>query len=374
MERRDFHSRSPGMLIKNALGQLTYVPKPLPPSYRVSAETHKRVNEVSTLLGRLDGMARSLPDPKILIRSFIRREAQLSSYIENTYASYDELGSADRANVEDVAAEVRETLNAERAITAGVEAVFVKHQPVSLAMIRAMHELLLAGVRGHETRGRFRKRQVYIGSSTAGVAGARYVPPPPTHVDELMRQLLSYIRADDGFPVLVRLAMQHYQFEAIHPFEDGNGRLGRILILLGLCQHQLLSVPVLNPSLYFERSRRDYYDGLLAVSTHGDWAGWVDYFIEGLRIAATESAEKLNELRELRGRYHNVVRTARNSAAMLNLVDQLFVTPSVTIPQTAQIMKVTWPTARAAIDKLVSLHILREKSAVRPSVYVADEI
>ncbi len=375
MDRCEFTSDSPGELIANTFGGLTFVPNPLPPTLQISAAAHKRVGEVSTLLGRLDGIARTLPDPAILIRSFVRREAQLSSYIENTYAGYDEVATADRQDSAAAMPEpIRETLNAERAILAGVDAVFEKKQPVTLALIRGMHSVLLSSVRGHESRGRFRTKQVYIGNAAAGVEGARFVPPPSTSVDELMRQLQGYMHAEDDLSPLVRLALLHYQFECIHPFEDGNGRLGRILILLGLCQHGILSVPLLNASLHFERNRKTYYDALLDVSTRGRWSAWITFFVEGLGVAAEESIGKLDELRTLQSGYHARIRSGRNSASMLNLVDQLFITPVLTIPQAQEIMGVSWPTAKSAIAKLLVAKIVRADESTSPTRYIADTI
>lgn len=375
MRRDDFTLESPGELIFNVSGGLTFVPHPLPPALQLSTAIYKRVGDVSTLLGRLDGIARTLPDPTILIRSFVRREAQLSSYIENTYAGYGEVASADRQDpTQSMPEPVRETLNAERAILAGVDAVFKKNQPITLSLIRGMHSVLLSNVRGHETRGSFRTKQVYIGNPASGVEGARFVPAPSASVEELMRQLQTYMQSDDDLPPLVRLAMLHYQFECIHPFEDGNGRLGRILILLGLCQHQILSVPLLNASVYFERNRRAYYDALLEVSTHGRWSAWIAFFVQGLGVAAQESIDKLDELRSLQTLYHERMRSGRNSASMLNLVDQLFVTPILTIPQAKEIMGVSWPTAKSAMTKLLNAKIVRADASASPTRYVADTI
>lgn len=173
---------------------------------------------------------------------------------------------------------------------------------------------------------------------------------------------------------LVRLALLHYQFETIHPFEDGNGRLGRILTLLGLCSFGLLRLPLLNASLHFERNRQQYYDGLLRVSTHGDWLGWVRFFLEGLRVAAIESAQKLGELLALQREYHNLLRSARNSALLLTLVDQLFIMPVITVNEAAEIMGVTHAAASTSVQKLIEAGILRIRRPGKPALYVADTI
>lgn len=365
----------PGELLKNLDGRLTFVPEALPPKLRLSPGDYNRVSEVSNLLGRLDGIARTLPDPTILIRSFVRREAQLSSYIENTFARFDEIAFADREEGRPTSGgQVIETLNAERAILVGVEAVFKRRQPVTNSLIRQMHEVLLTGVRGHDTRGRFREVQVYIGNHHLGIDGARFVPAPPHMIAELMEQFETYLTGSDELPALLQIGLLHYQFESIHPFEDGNGRLGRILVLLGLCRHELLSVPLLNASLHFERNRQAYYDALLRVSTHGDWAGWLSFFLEGLRVAVIESMQKLTELLSLQREYHNLIRTARNSSILLTLVDNLFISPVVTIPQAAELMGVSWPAANTSVQKLVNAGILRPRPSGKTTRYVADTV
>jgi Fic family protein len=269
---------------------------------------------------------------------------------------------------------VRETFNAERAINAGIAAVFEQGRPVDLQLIRRMHGLLLTGVRGHGSRGEFRTIQVYIGRSRE-VAEARFAPPPAHLLDELMGQFASYLAAPDDLPPAVRLALIHYQFETLHPFEDGNGRLGRILILLGLCQHDVLTVPVFNVSLHFERNREQYYDSFLRVSTHGDWAGWVTFFLEGLRVAAAESMQKLDELATLRTTYYQRLQAARNSALLLKLVDQLFIQPVMRVSNAATTMGVTYPAAQKSLQKLVDAGILVEvKPRQTPTRFVARGI
>ncbi|MGH7215134.1 MAG: Fic family protein, partial [Tepidisphaeraceae bacterium] len=349
---------------------------PLPPLLTVPPALLKRISEVDNMLGRLDGKAQALPDRRILIRSFVRREAQLSSYIENTYARYDEVAAAEqRDRGEQIDEPVRETLNAEHAINAGVQAVFERGQPVTLALIKQMHGVLLRGVRGHGTRGRFRDVQVFIGKQHEHVDRARFVPAPAHAVEELMEQFGRYLSGADDLPAVVQIALLHYQFEAIHPFEDGNGRLGRILILLGLCQHRLLSVPLLNASLHFERNRQEYYDGLLRVSTHGGWESWLTFFVEGLRVAASESAQKLSELTNLQQEYRQRLSSARNSALLLKLVDNLFIEPVVSVTDAARLMGVTYGAAKSSVSKLIDAGILAPvKRSTMPATFIAKAI
>lgn len=376
MREAEFTSQMPGSFVRNLQGTLTFAPLPLPPALALPNSLLRQISVVDNTLGRLDGTAKALPDRKILVRSFVRREAQLSSYIENTYARYEDVAEAESGMLgrDEVAEPVRETLNAERAINAGIEAVFEQGRPVNLQLIRKMHGFLLEGVRGDKSRGRFRDVQVYIGSSR-NVNDARFVPPPPHLLDELMDQFSSYLEQTQDLPPAVRLALLHYQFETIHPFEDGNGRLGRILILLGLCQHQILTVPLFNASLHFERNRQQYYDSLLRVSTHGEWIGWISFFVEGLRVAAVESLEKLDELAQLRRTYHQRLQSARNSALLLKLVDQLFIRPVIRVSDAAKIMDVTYPPALSSIQKLIRAKILTEvKPRTMPARFIAKGI
>lgn len=376
MDARQFRKNSPGELVSAAHDKkiLAFVPNRLPPTIQLTSELFSATSEAANALGRLQGAANALPEPMILIRSFIRREAQLSSYIENTFARYEEVAAAEQKDDSAENGDTREVLNAERAIEAGVDAVFRKNYPINNQLLRRMHEILLAGVRGQPCAGAFRNKQVYIGRQEDGVSHARFVPPPPYLLNELMQDFEAYIRSENSLPSLVQIAIVHYQFETIHPFEDGNGRLGRILILLGLCQHKLLTLPIMNASLHFERNKQRYYDSLLRVSTDGDWHGWILFFLRGLFAATNESIAKLRELTELQRRYHDQVQAARNSSLLLRLVDNLFIRPVVTISQAGEIMGVTYQAAQSSVRKLVGMRILQPLEAALPAKFVAKEI
>jgi Fic family protein len=378
MDAKQFKKSLPGKLVHGLSGEgglLAFVPDNLPPEITLTNELFIITSDVANALGRLQGIAGALPDSKILIRSFVRREAQLSSYIENTFARYEEIAAAEQnAGRRIESDDVLETLNAERAIEAGVEAVFKNGYPVTDALLRQMHGVLLKQVRGEECAGEFRDKQVYIGKEHQGVGHARFVPPPPHLLNDLMQKFEGYVRGNNSLPALIQIALIHYQFETIHPFEDGNGRLGRILILLGLCQHKLLNVPLINASLYFERNKQEYYDALLKVSTSGDWSQWLLFFLEGLRVAAVESMQKLMELTDLQQRYHARLQSARNSSLLLKLVDNLFIRPVITISQAAEIMDVTYQAAQNSVQKLVDAKILQSRHTRSPARFVAEEI
>ena len=382
MNAKRFTRQAPGKLVKamalseDDRGVLAFVPDLLPPTIPLTNDLFNATSRVANALGRLQGIASGLPDPKILIRSFVRREAQLSSYIENTFARYEEVAAAAHSerSRRSASSDARETLNAQRAIEVGVEAVFDRGYPISNNLLRQMHGVLLTGVRGEECAGHFRAKQVYIGNEDDGVGEARFVPPPPHLLNDMMGNFESYVRDPQALPALVQIALTHYQFETIHPFEDSNGRLGRILILLGLCQHGLLTLPLINASLYFERRKQQYYDALLRVSTHGDWNGWLTFFFQGLFVAATESVQKLDELLGLQRKYHDRLRSARNTALLLTLADNLFVEPVVTISDAARIMNVTYQAAQNSVQKLVRAEILVQRLDAVPATFVAEEI
>lgn len=360
MRADEFAPDAPGRLVETG-GLPAFIPDELPPDIELPVHLFQLAAEVSGEIGRLDGTARALPDRTLLIRSFIRREAQLSSYIEGTFADYGEVAGADAAEEkrQRVAYRVRETLNAERAITAGIRAVSEQGMPITLALIRQLHEILLEDVEGHDCRGRYRKVQVYIGNRALGPDYARFVPPPPTFVPELMEQHHQYLTNDDGMPIPIRLALLHYHFETIHPFDDGNGRLGRTLILMAMCQTGLLTVPVFNPSLTLERHRDTYYDSLLGISTRGRWLEWIEFFLRSLRDAAVESAAKVREVLVLAANYQEIVRDLKMSAAAAHTVERLLIDPIVTVQQVTRWTGETAPTARKNLNKLVDAGILR---------------
>jgi Fic family protein len=371
-----FSAAAPGKLVHNLEGRLAFVPDPLPPALVASWKLATVVDEATRALARLDGLARALPDPELLIRTFVRREAVLTSYIENTYADVDEVGRFEHdPSVATEGSDHAEVYNAELAIRHGLAALRDGRR-LSLGLIREMHALLLRGVRGHDAdRGRFRERQVYIGDASLGIDAARFVPPPPLIVPELMEQLGGYLLGRDDLPVVVRAALVHYQFECVHPFLDGNGRIGRAWILLQLCAEGALQTPVLNPSLYFESFRREYYDGLSGVSERGDWGPWIRLFANGMRESADDATARVRRLVELRAEYHERARSARGGVQTLRVIDELFVSPRVSLNQVADTLKIGFTSAKKQVLKLLSLHILRETTGKkRNREFLADEI
>jgi Fic family protein len=361
--------------IKNSEGCWSFVPAKLPPTVQASWELARETSEADRKLSELAGTARTLPNPHLLIGPFSRREAVLSSKIEGTVASlsdlmsYEALGSrgTDRADV-------REVANYVAALEYGLQRV--ADIPVSLRLMRELHERLMRGVRGGElTPGEFRKRQNWIGDPGCKIADATYVPPPPSEMMAALDQFEKYMHLPSDLPPLVRMAMLHYQFEAIHPFIDGNGRIGRLLISLMLVTDGLLPQPLLYLSAFFERHRSDYYRLLLDVSQRGNWTEWIIFFLRGVAEQAEDAIVRANKLQKLSSEYRDQLQTARAAAALLKLADRLFKTPIITVQAAMKILGQSQPSAQHNIDRLVEAGILEEVTGrQRNRIYVANRI
>ena len=380
MQETDFADVKPGRLVPIGGGALAFVPDPMPAELHLGAASVRLLSEADYALGRLAGASGRLLNPYLIGQPLLRREAILSSRIEGTYTTPEQLvlleAGAARVGTDAKAAEdTQEVLNYVRAMEHGLR--LLQKLPVSLRLVREVHKVLLDGVRGGQDRpGQFRTEQNYIGSQHAPIAEARFVPPPvPDMYEALDRWEKDLHVRPDPLPLLVRLAVAHYQFEAIHPFRDGNGRMGRLLIPLLLCEHQRLPDPLLYMSAYFDRNRQQYMDRLLAVSTHAAWEGWIAFFLEGVAQCARESLAFADQLLALRDRYHDLVRTARSSGLLAKLIDELFRVPSITIGRATELLQVTPASASYNLKKLAAHGIVTEVSGrTRDQFYVAREI
>ena len=334
----------------------------------------RRLSTADRALGQLNGIARALPNPRLLIRSFIRREAVLSSRIEGTVASLSDLYLFEmNPEQEQRTPDVREVSNYVRALDHGIERL--KHAPFSLAVVKELHAILLEGVRGSDkSPGAFRKRQNFI-SPTDRIQDASYIPPPHELVLERLERLEAFANGPSELPLLVRLAMIHYQFEAIHPFEDGNGRVGRLLISILLERERALPHPVLYLSAFFEKHQRAYYNMLLKVSQEGDWNAWIGFFLRGVADQSVDAVERSQSLFALRDRWMACCQKARASALLLKLIDMLFVNPYLDAAHASDELGVRHQSAQNNIDQLVSQGILEEITGQRRNrVYAAREI
>lgn len=360
MQPTDFTGDSSGKVAKTPQGYWAYIPSPLPPTLTLSWELVQQNSEADRALSELAGVARTLPNPHLLIGPFMRREAVLSSMIEGTVASLSDLLCFE-ASGSSIAkpADVREVANYVHALEYGLGRI--KELPVSLRLIREMHERLMQGVRGeYMTPGEFRRSQNWIGPPGCLLKDAVFVPPPVDEMMETLGDLEKYLHMPSELPPLIRLALIHYQFEAIHPFLDGNGRVGRLLLTLLLCTEGLLSQPLLYLSAYFERYRRDYYNLLLGVSQSGRWYEWVMYFLRGVADQSQDAVRRSNRLLDLRQEYRQRLQSARSSALLLQLVDELFSYPAISISLAAKRLDVTPRAAQLNVDKLIAEGILAE--------------
>lgn len=383
MQRKDFTPDAPGDLVDNLNGSLTFVPKPLPGPVRLDNELVNLLTAAERALGRVTGATARLPDPGIVTRAFIRREAQLSSRIENTHAELDELavaaeqqdrGKVPRAKNERHGNEIQEVANNQLAIEFAIEQVHVG-RPVSTSLLREMHAMLLQGTRGEALDpGEYRSMQVFIGRGF-DIDDAALVPPPPHVVPELMEQLNAYLQTPDEWQALIRNGMIHYQFETIHPFGDGNGRTGRALILLLMCVDGVLELPTLNPSLHMEREREEYYLRLREVSTRNKWQAWLKFFARSISVAAEDAYAKIDRIVALQADYRTRLQRHGRSALMLKLVDHLFSSPAITKKRAAGVLNASVMTGGKHVEQLVSLGIIEPVAGMNnPQVYIAREI
>ncbi len=375
MQPTDFKAGYPGRLVPTVEGHKAFTPSPLPPGLPVNWEMSKALSEADRKLGELAGVGRNLPNPHLLIGPFSRREAVLSSRIEGTQTSLPELLLFEAANpANEATGDLREVANYVQAMDYGIRRL--EQLPVSLRLIRELHERLMRGMRGAEKApGEFRRVQNWIGPPGTPISGSTFVPPPVNEMNQALIELETYLHAPSDLPPLVRLALIHYQFEAIHPFVDGNGRIGRLLLTLLLCSEGLLPQPLLYLSVYLERNRNEYYRLLREVSQKGAWTNWITYFLRGVAEQAGDAVSRSNQLLDLWRRYRQEMETARHSGALLRLVDLLFESPFVTAGRVSSQMNVSWPTAQLNISKLVDRKILREATRrKRRRTYVAQEI
>lgn len=376
MQAASFTDSSWTELVRSQDGQDCCVPRDLPPAVEVGGDLLSALSAADRAVGQLAGIARVLPNPRLLVRTFAGREAVLSSRIEGTQASLSDLLLFDvtPTAVESRAPDVREVANYVRALEHGIGRL--RAIPLTLNLIRELHAILLEDVRGSDRNpGQFRRVQNWIGPYGVPLARATYVPPPPERLMGALAAMERFINTPAELPLLIRMAMVHYQFEAIHPFEDGNGRVGRLLISLMLDAERAIPFPVLYLSDYFERHQQAYYRHLLAVSQTGAWREWLAFVLRGVAEQAIDAVERSANLMRLRDEWARRCQQARASALLLRLLDALFVNPFVNMRRAADLLEVNPQSAQSNVDKLVEAGILYELTGQkRNRVYVAREV
>jgi Fic family protein len=373
VDSESFTNKAPGRLTRTPGGNPAFVPAAAPRQLDLSPEAVDLLDEASNRLGVLEGVGRRLPNPELLIGPYLRREAVLSSRIEGTQTTLSDIYASEAQLELPIAGDVREVLNYMDAYRYGLQRL--ETLPLSLRLIRELHERLLRGMRGAAKQpGEFRRYQNFIGGSSED--NATYVPPPPNELPACLDDLERFAHERGSMRPLVQMAVLHYQFEAIHPFGDGTGRVGRLLMGLFLTGRGLMPQPLLYLSPFFENRRREYYGGLMRVSTHGDWDGWVRYVLEAVRTQADEAVALADELQNLLARYRDEIQKRRSSVKALALVDMLFVNPLFTARHVQDRLGVSAPTARTAVRALMDAGILRELDPARKwqRIYIADEL
>ncbi|MBP9663259.1 MAG: Fic family protein [Pyrinomonadaceae bacterium] len=376
MRISDFTDEQHGRLIHTMQDYDAYIPADLPPSLDPSWSLGQKISDADRALSELAGVSRTLPNPHLFINSFLRREAVLSSRIEGTQASLSELFFFEAAGQQQPHSDVQEVANYVNALNYAINRL--NELPLSVRLLCEIHERLMSGVRGDEARltpGQLRRSQNWIGRSGSSLSSATYVPPPPEEMHRGLGELEKYFHAASDLPHLVRLAMIHYQFEAIHPFLDGNGRVGRLLITLWLLKEGLLSQPVLYLSAFFERTRDEYYRLLLAVSQKGVWQEWIEYFMFGVAEQSRDAIERAKQIIDLWLFYRQRFQNERQSVSMLRLLDEIIAVPVITYRKAEQILGVTPRAARQNVDKLVEAGLVYEVTQrSRYKIFAASEI
>jgi len=328
----------------------------------VGSETQALLSAADRAIGRLDGAIQTLPDPDFFVLMYVRKEAVLSSQIEGTQSSLDDVLAAEAQILDpDRPKDVSEVLNYVAAMRLGLAGL--GELPVSVRLLRRIHARLLEGVRGRERApGEFRRVQNWIGAEGASIAEATFVPPPPDRVPDAMADLERFLHAEDDLPVLVKIGLAHAQFETIHPFLDGNGRLGRLLITFLLCERGVLKEPVLYLSHYLKRQRREYYARLQAIRDEGNWEGWLSFFLEGVRRVAEEATETSRRVVELRERHRSLIveRFGRVAGGGLKVLENLYSLPVVTVHRVKEITGVSFQAANTLVSRFVEHGILSE--------------
>ena len=379
MDINDFKSTRAGKVIKTDRDYSAFIPHPLPPEIKYSTELINLLAEANRHLGNLNGVGALLPNPNLLIVPYMRKEAVLSSKIEGTQTSLSDLFYFEAARREEQKAEAQKTdvlevVNYVKAMDYGLKRL--KELPICLRLMREIHGILMKDVRGqHLTPGEFRRSQNWIGPAGCTLNDAAFVPPPVHQMHETLGELEKFLHNRDSIPGLIQCALIHYQFEAIHPFLDGNGRIGRLLITLFLCEREFLIYPMLYLSAFFEKYRREYYDRLIAVSQRGEWEEWINFFLRAIAVQSKDAALNSKAILNLLENYRDRIQEKRTSIYVTMLLDELFKNPYVTIPRAAVKLKTSFHTAKAAIEKLKKVNILVEiTDKQRGKVYCAKEL
>lgn len=362
-----------GYYISQPTGYKSFVPKDLPPEppIEIDMEMIKLLSNADRSLGRLDGITQILPNPELFVAMYVQKEAVLSAQIEGTQASLIDVIDSD--NVSEKRKDVAEIVRYVAAMRYGLQRL--DKFPLCLRLIREIHEILLKNSRGSgRNPGEFRKTQNWIGPAGCTLATATYVPPAVPDMNAALGNLEKYLNEEDDIPSLIKIALIHSQFETIHPFLDGNGRMGRLLITFWLCEEKILSQPLLYLSYYFKRNRSEYYDRLMDVREKGLWENWIKFFLKGIVEVADEATDSAKKTIKLRDRCRERL-IEKNNTNYTKLLDVLFTNPIISKNDVKKILNVSYPTASAIVEEFYAIDILEDMTPdkQRNKKYVFEE-
>ncbi|HEV2250662.1 MAG TPA: Fic family protein [Candidatus Limnocylindria bacterium] len=356
-----------GRFVKQGAGFRAFIPAPLPPDPAIALDAAgvSALSAADLAIGRLDGVAQTLPNPDLFVAMYVRREAVLSSQIEGTQSTLEDVLAFELdAQTRELPKDVEEIVNYVKAMNYGIDRL--AQLPLSLRLIREIHAELMKNVRGqHKDPGEFRRSQNWIGpGQRTPIEQATFIPPPVHEMTRALDDFEKFLHAEHSLPVLVHCGIAHSQFETIHPFLDGNGRVGRLLISFLLVHRRVMHRPLLYLSHFFKANRNEYYDRLMAVREHGDWEGWLTFFLRGVAETsadATNTAKRIVSLREThRGRIQEAM-----SPNGLRLLDLLYRRPMVNIALIQDRLKLSFVTAAKLIEGLTELGVVEEITGAR---------
>ncbi|MUG96881.1 Fic family protein [Scytonema sp. UIC 10036] len=354
-----------GRYIEQLSGYKAFIPNPLPPVPKIDVDDEmlQLLSMADRALGRLDGSTDALPNPDLFVFMYVRKEAVLSSQIEGTQASLIDILEFESHTVEpDNPQDVTEVANYISAINYGLKRL--ESLPVSLRLIREIHKELMKSGRGSEKEpGEFRRSQNWIGPGGCSLKEATYVPPPPHEMADSLNNLEKFLHDSSPMADLIKIGLAHAQFETIHPFQDGNGRAGRLLITFLLCEKRILKRPLLYISYYFKKFRLEYYDRLQSIRDNGDWEGWLKFFFKGVYEVAQEASTVARQIINLKETHSQIVREHmgnRKSGSALTLLEKLYFKPIFNVDSAAEITQLSYPNANKLIKELCDMGLLKE--------------
>ena len=376
MDPRTFKTSSAGKCLKTREQYWAFIPNPLPPRIDYTPEIISALSNADRSLGKLSGIGSQLPNPYLLIAPYIRREAVSSSRIEGTLASlgdlfYFEATKSQTPKVPDV----KEVENYVRAMEYGIK--LLSKLPISTRLIRKIHGVLMKGVRGESaTPGEIRKSQNWIGPPGCTIINSSYVPPPVKEMKIALGELESYIHSNPIDPVLIQCALVHYQFESIHPFLDGNGRIGRLLITFFLYERGCLTHPLLYLSSFFEKYREEYYSRLLSISQKGEWSDWLIFFLKGITNQCEAALEDAGKILNLHSKYRILLGgTKKIPETAYRLIDEIFQNPVISISGLSKEWAIAFNSVKRGVLRLVEVGILKEATGrKRGKLFTAPEL